>query len=209
MSRPAEGTRADLIEAAVEVFAAKGFEAGSVREIARAAGANLAAVSYHFGGKEGLYREVLKRSVAAFDDAAFDPDIFAALSREEAVRAFLRGQFAALRRRSELARYLRIFAWEDLSQTNVFAEFVATEKLPILEVGAALVARFLPDATEQDRAIALVWLVHQAEPFTRHAERLSAPPVRLKPGAALAERLTEILSTAVIAGLEALAAQPR
>jgi AcrR family transcriptional regulator len=48
-------TRAQLIEAALDVFGRQGYEGASTREIAKAAGANLAAIVYHFGGKEGLH----------------------------------------------------------------------------------------------------------------------------------------------------------
>lgn len=48
-------TKARLIEAGLEVFGRLGFEAASTREIARAAGANLAAIVYHFGSKEALH----------------------------------------------------------------------------------------------------------------------------------------------------------
>lgn len=47
-------TREAIIEAALRGFGAKGFAATSVREIAAAAGTNIASISYHFGGKEGL-----------------------------------------------------------------------------------------------------------------------------------------------------------
>jgi AcrR family transcriptional regulator len=50
----AEATRAALIRAALDLFGAKGFEATSTREIAASARANVAAIAYHFGGKEGL-----------------------------------------------------------------------------------------------------------------------------------------------------------
>ncbi len=53
-------TRLQLLEAAAEVFAGRGFEAATVREICDQAGANVASVNYHFRDKETLYAEVLK-----------------------------------------------------------------------------------------------------------------------------------------------------
>ena len=53
-------TRLQLLEAAAEVFAQRGFDAATVREICDKAGANIASVNYHFRDKETLYAEVLK-----------------------------------------------------------------------------------------------------------------------------------------------------
>jgi AcrR family transcriptional regulator len=52
-------TKEKIFRAAVSVFAAKGFHSSTVREICARAGANVAAVNYHFGSKEKLYAEVL------------------------------------------------------------------------------------------------------------------------------------------------------
>lgn len=49
-------TRRRLIEAAGPVFVEHGLEGATVRDICRRAGANIAAVNYHFGDKRGLYR---------------------------------------------------------------------------------------------------------------------------------------------------------
>ena len=50
--------RQRLIEAALRVFGEHGFTGASTRAIAAAAGANIAAIPYYFGGKEGLYMAV-------------------------------------------------------------------------------------------------------------------------------------------------------
>jgi TetR/AcrR family transcriptional regulator, regulator of cefoperazone and chloramphenicol sensitivity len=57
-------TRQRVLDAAVRLFAERGFKKVTVREICRAARANVAAVNYHFGDKLGLYREVLQEAIA-------------------------------------------------------------------------------------------------------------------------------------------------
>lgn len=58
-------TRAKLIEAAGQVIAERGYQNATVRDICKHAGANVAAVNYYFGGKLGLYTEVLRHSMVA------------------------------------------------------------------------------------------------------------------------------------------------
>jgi AcrR family transcriptional regulator len=53
-------TRQKLLLAACELFATQGFGAASIREIARKAGTNVAAINYHYGSKENLYSEAVK-----------------------------------------------------------------------------------------------------------------------------------------------------
>ena len=52
--------RAQLIAAATPLFAGKGLNGVRVREVAQAAGVNVSMISYHFGGKTGLYEAVLR-----------------------------------------------------------------------------------------------------------------------------------------------------
>jgi AcrR family transcriptional regulator len=63
----AEETRRRLIEAALVTFGRFGFDGASTREIAKRASVNLAAIPYHFGGKEGLHRAVAEHIVAEID----------------------------------------------------------------------------------------------------------------------------------------------
>lgn len=58
-----ETVPARLLSAAIRLFAAKGYAGASTREICQAAGANVAAIHYYFGGKQGLYQAVLAKPV--------------------------------------------------------------------------------------------------------------------------------------------------
>ena len=61
--KPDLATRARLVAAGERLFAERGFRKVTVREICRAARANVAAINYHFGDKLGLYRTVLHSAV--------------------------------------------------------------------------------------------------------------------------------------------------
>ena len=52
-----------LIRAAGKLFAEHGFDGVSIRSICSAAGCNLGAIAYHFGGKEGLFCAVIEHRV--------------------------------------------------------------------------------------------------------------------------------------------------
>jgi TetR/AcrR family transcriptional regulator, regulator of cefoperazone and chloramphenicol sensitivity len=64
-SRADDATRDRLLRSAERLFADRGFRKVTVREVCRAAHANVAAVNYHFGDKLGLYREVLQAAIDA------------------------------------------------------------------------------------------------------------------------------------------------
>jgi TetR/AcrR family transcriptional regulator, regulator of cefoperazone and chloramphenicol sensitivity len=59
-----EDTRRRILDAALEVFAAEGYEGASTRLLAERAGVNLPAIPYYFGSKEGLYRAVIESIIA-------------------------------------------------------------------------------------------------------------------------------------------------
>jgi len=77
--RPAADTRQRLLDEASKAFAERGFRDTTVAEICRRARANIAAVNYHFGSKEVLYREAWlnahRRMIEAFPpDGGVRPD---------------------------------------------------------------------------------------------------------------------------------------
>lgn len=63
MGRPtttSADTRRKLVVAATGLFAEAGYKSVSIRDVARAAGVNSALINYHFGGKDGLFVEVIR-----------------------------------------------------------------------------------------------------------------------------------------------------
>ncbi len=82
-------TRIRLIDAAGPIFATKGFEAATVREICHRAGANLAAVNYHFGSKEGLYAATVRQAHPNRLEQRFVPEYAPGTPPADRLRAFV------------------------------------------------------------------------------------------------------------------------
>ncbi len=92
MRLKADETRERTLEAAAEVFAAKGFRAATVREIVARAKVNLAAVNYHFGDKRRLYAEALEREMRRVHSRhPLDGGLPAGAPAERRLRAFVTG----------------------------------------------------------------------------------------------------------------------
>jgi AcrR family transcriptional regulator len=211
MTRPAELTRLSLIQAATAVFAEKGYEGGSVRLITEKAKANQAAINYHFGDKEGLYREVLRGAMHAFDEFnLIDDNKLPDMGRDEALRLYLRQQLMPLLQRNQLTLSMRLLNWEILRRTNIFQELLATEPIPTLITAQAIAQKFLPEtASPEERTIATIWLVNQAFIFVRNYEHLSKPPVNLTIDEGFMERLVEMLARLLTVGLAGLSEQQK
>ena len=84
-------TRQRLVDAAANLFANKGFEHVTVREICKASNANVAAVNYHFGDKAGLYRAVVMRAIDVMRETnELSQRAGDGLSPEDQIRGFVR-----------------------------------------------------------------------------------------------------------------------
>lgn len=121
-------TRARLIDAALDVFGRLGFEGATTRQIAKEAGANLAAIVYHFGGKEALHLAVAEHIVGRIA-ALLGPDLAqmgdqAAVASPAAARAALTrvlGHYVdVLLGNAEAERWARFVVREQMQPTNAF-----------------------------------------------------------------------------------------
>jgi AcrR family transcriptional regulator len=200
--RPSALTRQAIIRAATNLFAEQGFEGTTVRAIVAKARVNQAAINYHFDGKEGLYREILRVAVAAFTRDDVGAEESAALPREEALRSFINQQLRPLLARDEMSRYVRIFAWETAQPSKVLRQFLASSASPFMSRAIGLVRRFLPpDASDQDALLTAIWLMGQCSVFVRNREHFAGPPFSLKIDEAFVERLTDRITAFALHGL--------
>ena len=139
MTRPSEITRERVTKAAERLFAERGYEGTSVRAIVAKARVNQAAINYHFAGKEGLYREVLRTAFRALTAHHLThAEEGKAASREAALGAFVRRQLRPLTARDEFSRHLRIFNWEAAQPTAVFRKLMSEEAAPFIEFSPSI-----------------------------------------------------------------------
>jgi len=133
--------RGHLLLAALRLFAEKGFSKTSTRDIAQAAGANVAAISYYFGDKAGLYRAVFNEPLGACDDISrYQP---AHLSLRQALEGFIAGFLEPLKQ-GELAHQLtRLHFREMLEPTGLWAEQINLQIKPAHAALVEVLARHL------------------------------------------------------------------
>lgn len=203
MTRPAEYTRQSILKAAVRLFAEKGYQGASVRDIVAKARVNQAAINYHFKGKDGLYLELLKTAFEKLtEQAGFDPDKLKSLTREEAVHNFVLQQLRPLLFRDELSLYIRMFAWESGHPSKVFRKFMAANVSSYLTAAVDIVQRFLPPGT--DRRVALwgaIWLMGQCSTFVRNRELFEQEPFKIAPDSPFVDELADLISRLALGGL--------
>ena len=112
--------RARLLNAALRLFAEKGFANTSTRELATAAGVNIAAISYYFGDKAGLYRAAYTEPMGSCGEmAALD---VSEIGIEVAIRMMLTHLVEPLKQGDLVQLCTRLHFREMLEPTGLWAE---------------------------------------------------------------------------------------
>lgn len=161
MTPAAAHTKDRILDAAEALFADRGFAATSMRQITAAADANLAAVNYHFGSKEGLFGAVFARRITPVNEQRLvlldELESRAAPGApvlEDVLEAFLRPALR-LSRTSQGAQFLRlagrVYTEPGEHWVPVVAQFDAVRDRYLAAFGGALPA--LPEVT-------LFWRTH-------------------------------------------------
>ncbi len=120
--------RQRLLEAAEGVFARKGFDGATVREICDRAGMNVAAINYHFGDKERLYIEAVKFAhICSGKGVSPPPDFPADMPPADKLRHLIRGMAESMHvpvRPASMQLLMREMAHPSAAGQAVVTEFI-------------------------------------------------------------------------------------
>jgi TetR/AcrR family transcriptional regulator, regulator of cefoperazone and chloramphenicol sensitivity len=131
-----------LVMAALYVFAEKGYEGASTREICEQAGVNISSIRYYFGDKAGLYR-------AAFTEPMCDApchinaETFARLPLPEAMKFFFKEFLDPLKRGEEFRLVMKLHFREMIEPTGAWQKEIDAEIKPQHEAMVALLQQHL------------------------------------------------------------------
>ena len=152
---------------AEHLFAERGFRATSVRRITQAAECNVAAVNYHFGGKEQLYREVIRRRLTALRERRIGA-IRQAMDRageganlELLLRVFTSSFVEPLLHESTGRIWVRLMAWEMVDRQLPREVFEAEIMAPVQAALVAALGRACPGLDARVAALCAQSLVAQ------------------------------------------------
>lgn len=146
-----DGKRLRLLEAAAPVFAEHGFEGATLRDICAAAGANLAAVNYYFGGKLQLYVETINYWFGQLL-AKYPPNLGVepGASAEERLFAFVRSYFLRLFG-GGVPEMLSAIILREMSQPTPAVELVAQRTVkPMRDLLVSIVTELLGEGATDD-----------------------------------------------------------
>lgn len=200
-------TRQRLLEAARRLFAADGFQRVSVRQICAEAGANVAAVNYHFGDKHGLYRQVLEEAIGIMRETS---EMAMAAAAGGSAEARLRGFIAVFLKRvsGEGAPWIRQLMAQEMAQPTPGLDQVVREAIaPRIRYMATLVAELLGAEVDDERVMRCVLSVQlqfQAALANPAATRI-AP--EFKGDLQSTERLAQHVADFSLGGIQFLASQ--
>jgi AcrR family transcriptional regulator len=151
--RPAtsDPTRDKLLDVAGRIFADRGYRAATIREICVAAGANVAAVNYHFGDKLGLYTEAVQQSMRAAEIEAVKSALDLLAPPEDILRAVIRVRLQSLCKRDRPDWHFRILAHELAQPTPALRHLVNKIGRPIFQRLLGLIGGMIGLPADDDK----------------------------------------------------------
>jgi AcrR family transcriptional regulator len=162
--RDGEASRERLLLAALNLFAEKGYAPTSTRDIAEAAGTNVAAIAYYFGDKAGLYRAVAEGPMQPI--CRLLPAEAAEPRLADMLRHLYSGYIEPFKQGQPVRQCLKLHMREMLEPTGLWSSSLIEGVKPVHEALAQALSRHLglarPDDDVRRLAICIAALgVHQ------------------------------------------------
>ena len=148
-SAPAEDARTRLLRAGLRLFAAQGFSKTSTREVAEAAGVNVASIAYYFGDKAGLYKAVFFEPLGPPPEFG-NPEGAEPLPLDQQLRRFYADFLAPLKQGPDARLCVKLRFREILEPSGLWQQEVAEDIRPLHQHLAALLCQELPAAEPDD-----------------------------------------------------------
>jgi AcrR family transcriptional regulator len=205
-------TRRQLLEAAGAVFAGAGFREATVREICRRAGANVAAVNYHFGDKETLYLEVLRYAHSkALEKYPPLQGVAADAPPEKKLRAFVHSLLLRIFDKGPTAWHGKIMLREMIEPTAALDSLVEERMRPMAGQLWQIVADILDRPLNDERVRLCSMSVVSQCVFFHHCHPVVSRlfPKELPQDAAGIERLADHITRFSLAAMKHLPATKR
>lgn len=143
-------TRQRLLEAAGEVFAERGFQAATVKEICQRAEANIAAINYHFRDKSGLYTEVVNYTQQRAKEKYIQA-LDSAKSPEERLRKFISTILQRILDAGRPAWHGKLMAREMIDPTPVLDSIVKESVVPLLTMFHDVIREILGPGVDETK----------------------------------------------------------
>jgi TetR/AcrR family transcriptional regulator, regulator of cefoperazone and chloramphenicol sensitivity len=126
------GTEKRLLEAAGEIFAEYGYRAATIRQICEKAGANIAAVNYHFGDKDGLYMAVLRFVHQVYvKNYPSNLGLSSGATAEQRLRAYVQSLLYRIFEEGRPGWHMKLMAREMMEPTRAFDTLVEEAARPL------------------------------------------------------------------------------
>lgn len=197
-------TRERLLEAAADCFAESGFQKATVRDICARAEVNSAAIHYHFGDKEALYRQVLEGALRSAL-AAFPPDhgLPRDPSPKDRLFAFVHSFLLRILTTEKSARLMKLMTREMAEPTGALDQLVETVQRPLFRMLHGIMSDLAGPDAPADVVLACSQAVVAQCLFYKHAEHVIARMGHRLPSASEEiERLAHQITDFTLGGLE-------
>jgi len=205
-----DATRQQLLEAAGEVFAEVGFRDATVREICRRAGANVAAINYHFGDKETLYAEVLRYAHGkALEKYPLLLDVGADAPPEKKLHAFVLSMLQRIFDKGRAAWHGKLMSREMIEPTGALDSLVEERIRPMAGQLRLIVAELLGCPADDERVRLCSMSVVSQCVFYHHCRSVVSRlfPKHVPQDAPSIERLADHITKFSLAAMKRLPAE--